>query len=215
MQAAKKNIIIRLFLFVFIGMTVLYYRDSFSESIPNPVQPTVVVSVQDQDTTVFFQGQRAGHLNKKKSKRVEAFKIGTAVFSEDQLGFEYSAVSEGKGKNEVMTRCTSQQDKENTRKGCWAGNVKDGKKMYRFSINLTGSMKDKYAVIYGGHWEDAGDMGPFMNGQVAGPTGHLRLQAIWVWIVTRETLSGNPDMLQTIWNSRANKYDNVKKKFTD
>jgi hypothetical protein len=215
MSTLKKIGIIKIILSVLVIMTVFYYKETLSQSIQNPVQPTIVVHVQDQDNTVFFQGQRAGHLNKKKSKRVEAFKIATAVFTEDQLGFEYTAVSEGKGDKEVMTRCTSQQDRENPRKGCWAGDVKNGRKLYRFSISLTGTQKDNYTVIYGGHWEDAGDMGPFTNGQVAGPSGHLRLQAIWVWIVSKEYMTNNQDMLQTIWNSRAGKFDNARGKFAD
>ncbi len=215
MSVLKKFNSISFSLFVLLLITAFFNTDSLPQTIPNPVQPTVVVHVQDQDNTVFFQGQRAGHLNKKKSRRVEAFKIATAVFTEEQLGFQYSAVSEGKRDREVMTACTSRQDRENPRKGCWAGDVKNGRKMYRFSIILTGTEKDNYTVIYGGHWEDAGDMGPFTNGQVAGPSGHLRLQAIWVWIVSKEFLNNNPDMLQTIWDSRANKYDNVKRKFVN
>ncbi len=34
-------------------------------------------------------------------------------------------------------------------------------------------------------------------------------------MTVKESLSGNPDMQQAIWNSRSNKYDNVKINFVD
>jgi hypothetical protein len=199
-----------------IVFTVLcLYSDTHSQQIPNPVQPTINVNVEDQDTAVFFQGMRAGYTNKKKSKKIYAFRISTGLFTEDKLGFEYRAIMVGKRDKEIMMSCTSMQDKDNPRKGCWAGDAGNKRALLRFSINLTGEQKDDFTVIYGGHWRDAGDMGPFTNGQLAGPAGRKPLQSIWVWVVPKEYLAQNQDMLQTIWESRQDKYDNVKRKFVE
>ena len=196
-------------------LMVFYYEETLSQQIPNPVQPTINVNVEDQDTAVFFQGTRAGYRNKKKAKKIVAFRISTGLLTENQLGFEYRAIIEGKRDKEMMISCTSQQDKDNPRKGCWAGDAGYKRALYRFSISLTGAQKDDFTVIYGGHWQDAGDMGPFTNGQLAGPAEHLRLQAMWVWVVPKEFLTKNQDMLQTIWESRQDKFDNAKRKFVE